>query len=85
MLELAPVMSSSVPFTRTHWYVNVPGTPSASMMPLVSAVRVCPTCAVPEIVGSPVAASFTGVTSMVMVLAGVLASAPSLTVKVKLA
>ena len=59
--------------------------PSTSVIPLESTVRVCPTCAVPEIVGSPAAGSFTGVTLMVMVLAGVLSASPSLTVKVKLA
>ena len=36
-------------------------------MALVSAVSGWPTCAVPEMAGSPVVGSATGVTSMVMV------------------
>ena len=55
------------------------------MIPVVTAVSVCPTCAVPVIVGKPVAGSFTSVTSMVIVLAVALSSVPSLTLKVKLA
>ena len=35
-------------------------TPSVSMMGLASAVRSCPTCAVPVIAGSPVAGLFAG-------------------------
>ena len=53
-------------------------------MPAVEAVRVCPTCAVPLIVGVPVAGSFTGVTLMVMVYSA-LSAVPSLTLNVKLA
>ena len=55
-----------------------------SMMPVVTAVSACPTCTVPVIVGTPVAGSFTAVTSMVSVLAEALSSSPSLTLKVKL-
>ena len=60
MLEVAPEMLASVPPpTRIHWYVY-PGVarPSLSMMPDVAAVSVCPTCAVPVIVGAPVAGLF---------------------------
>ena len=60
------------------------GTPSTSEMPAVEAVRVCPTSAAPLIVGAPVAASFTAVTSMVMVY-WALSTVPSLTLNVKLA
>ena len=57
MLEFAPEMSASVPFIRIHWYVYVGlVSPSASMMPVVTAVSVLPTCAVPVMVGAPVAA-----------------------------
>ena len=39
-----------------HWYAyDTLSSPSASAMPDVSAVRVCPTWAVPVTVGSPVA------------------------------
>ena len=57
MLEFSPAMSASVPFTRIHWYVY-PGlvSPSASAMPVVEAVSVSPTCAVPVMVGAPVGA-----------------------------
>ena len=50
-------MSASVPFTRIHWYVY-PGlvSPLASTMPVVTAVSVWPTCAVPVMVGAPVGA-----------------------------
>ena len=50
-----------MPFTRTHRYVY-PGLvrPLASMMPVVTAVSVCPTCAVPLTVGAPVAGMFGG-------------------------
>ena len=39
---------------------STPVSPSVSMMRLASAVSSCPACAVPEIVGSPVAAVFAG-------------------------
>ena len=58
MLEFSPAMSASVPFTRIHWYVY-PGlvSPLASTMPVVTAVSVWPTCAVPvRPVGAPVGA-----------------------------
>ena len=57
MLEFSPAMSASVPFTRIHWYVY-PGlvSPLASTMPVVTAVSVWPTCAVPVMVGAPVGA-----------------------------
>ena len=64
-------MSDSVaPSTRIHWYVY-PGLarPSASMMPDVAAVSVSPTCAVPLIVGAPVAGLFSVRSLTVMVLA----------------
>ena len=58
MLEFSPEMSSSsVPSTRIHWYVYVGlVSPSASVMPVVTAVSVWPTCAVPVMVGAPVGA-----------------------------
>ena len=50
-------MSASEPFTRIHWYVYVGlVSPLASTMPVVTAVSVWPTCAVPVMVGAPVAA-----------------------------
>ena len=50
-------MSASVPFARIHWYVYVGlVSPLASMMPVVTAVSVSPTCAVPVMVGAPVGA-----------------------------
>ena len=84
MLESALVMSASVPFARIHWYVY-PGlvSPSASVMPVVTAVSVWPTCAVPVMVGAPIAGSFPAVTSMVIVLATALSTVPSFTLKVK--
>ena len=54
--------------TRTHCQVKPDdGRPSTSVMPVVEAVSVSPTRAVPVIVGMPVATSFTAVTSMVIV------------------
>ncbi len=53
-------------------------------MPVVAAFSVSPTCAVPLIVGAPVAGSFTAVTFTVMVYEA-LSFVPSLTLKVKLA
>ena len=50
-----------------------------------AAVSSWPTCAVPVIPGWPVAASFTAVTSMVMVDAVVLSSVPSFTLNWKVA
>ena len=57
MLEFALAMSASVPFARIHWYVYVGlVSPLASVMPVVAAVSVSPTCAVPVMVGAPIAA-----------------------------
>ena len=50
----------------------------------VDAVSVCPTNAIPEIEGLPVAASFSAVTLMVIVYV-TLSDTPSLTLNVKLA
>ena len=61
MLEFASAMSASVPFTRIHWYVYVGlVSPSASVMPVVAAVSVRTTCAVPVMVGAPAAAVLVG-------------------------
>ena len=54
-------------------------------MPVVAAVRVWPTCAVPLIVGAPVAGSFIAVTFTVITYDDALSSLPSCTRKVKLA
>ena len=58
MLEFALEMSASfAPSTRIQWYVYVGlVSPSASVMPVVTAVSVWPTCAVPVMVGAPAAA-----------------------------
>ena len=57
MLEFAPEMPASEPFTRIHWYVYLGlVSPSASRMPVVTAVSVSPTRAVPVMVGAPVGA-----------------------------
>ena len=53
MLLVAPEIS---PSASDHWYVNVP-TPSSSDTPLVSAVNVSPSYAVPVIEILPVEAS----------------------------
>ena len=71
--------------TRTHWKTNLEGTPSVSSMSPVPAVSRSPARATPEIVGVPVAASFTGVTLMIMVKVSVLSDVPSFTLKVRLA
>ena len=56
--------------SRTHWYVYVGLVgPSASAMPVVSAISSSPTSAVPVIVGNPVGGSFAAVTSTVIELA----------------
>ena len=48
--------ASVPPSTRIHWYVYTGEvSPSASEMPDVTAVSVSPTCAVPVIVGAPLA------------------------------
>ena len=47
------------PLFDNHWNANVaPVRPSASAMPSVDAVSVSPACAVPEMVGAPVAGEF---------------------------
>ena len=52
-------MSVSDPSFDNHWNANVaPVRPSASAMPSVDAVSVSPACAVPEMVGAPVAGEF---------------------------
>ena len=71
--------------TRIHWREVTNANPSGSTMPVFEAVSVCPTCAVPLIVGPPVAASFTELTVMVMSYPSALSSRPSLTLNVKLA
>ena len=61
MLEFEPAMSAaSEPSTRSHWYVY-PGlvSPLASVMPVVAAVSVRPTRAVPVMVGAPCAGVLT--------------------------
>ena len=88
MLASAPMsVGFDVPSAPTciHWWLRELGTPSTSVMPAVEAVRVSPTYAVPRIVGAPVAASFTGVTLMVMMYSVALSAVPSLTLNVKLA
>ena len=58
---MASVMSLSEPLAlRTHWKVNTPRfvVPLPSAMPEFPAVSICPTSAVPVIVGCPVAAEF---------------------------
>ena len=42
--------------TRFHWYLNTLGRPLVSEILVVEAVSVWPTCAMPLIVGAPVAA-----------------------------
>ena len=76
---------SSAPSTRTHCHDSVPGTPSTSATVPVAAVSSSLTLAVPVIAGAPVAASFTGVTSILMVYSDALSSLPSFTRKAKLA
>ena len=51
----------------------------------VEAVSICPTCAVPLMVGAPVAGSFTGVTLIVMKYSEALSAVPSFTLNLKLA
>ena len=89
MADVAPAMSAAfdVPSasTRTHCQMYVtPLRPSMSTMSDSEAISVCPSRAVPEMEGLPVAASFDAVTSMVMVYAEALSTVPSLTLKVKL-
>ena len=88
MLDVAPSITVSLPpFTRSHCQANAEsaGSPSTSAIALASAVSSWPSRAVPVIVGAPVAASFTAVTSTVIVLAAALSDTPSLTLNVKLA
>ena len=80
---VASVISVSVlPLLDIHWYVNVPGRPSSSLMPEVSAVSVAPTCTMPVMVGKPVAGLLMDILS---VYADALSSVPSFTLNLKLA
>ena len=58
-----------------------PGSPSSSAMSAVSAVSVCPTCAVPVIVGAPVARVFAAAVTVVVASLVSVSALPAVSVK----